>query len=443
MRIFSFKSILTLAFFGLSLFGYSKQTFAESVSKKVSNEIDCNYYDDYSLNNFFIRQAELQKHTGFFNKNWFESADFSRFNVYGLNDDSNLEADARLMFEKVSKFLEEAASVDVKDFEDYCVNYLIQNSDSGGVFNTKNSDEIDELVKDGDAIVCYRGTRNKNFAEEMRRGKLYVGGRVSRCSNSRQEGTGIYATSNQCHAAFYGCMPMLEAGKKEGKGEVVKLALASDAKLVSVDYLGKVFKKMVENNKEYFKEYLDLKNSYEYFDQLYLSSWQFNFKFAKEVMGFDFDAESATKSLNQRMEEYESKLNNFFSGGKDIKNMSDEEINEVKNKIISERDNFLKKHPELEHTISKPFYVNKVVYLERDPGLLARLMGFDVLYEKGFNLRELTHDSDLIGFINSSDDFKDAKLFFDTWNVVNWGKLFVCSDLFKEFNLANSKSTII
>ena len=96
MKMFRLKAILMAVVFGLSLFGFNKQTFAESVQNKAElpnslQEIYDNRYDCYSLENFFVRQAVLQKHTGFFDKNWFDSLDCEKLNVYGLNDDSNLE----------------------------------------------------------------------------------------------------------------------------------------------------------------------------------------------------------------------------------------------------------------------------------------------------------------------------------------------------------------
>ena len=350
------------------------------------------------------------------------------------------------MFDAVKQFLENAKEISEKDFEQYCVNYLKDHNPIN--FNTLQDSEFNELENSGDYLILYRGLHNEEYTEKMRNGEIYIGGMMS--APVRQEGHGIYTTSNLSYAKFYAQMP----NSKTDCGEIVKLALKKSAKLIDLLYLDSVFNKMIETHAEYFKDYLNKIQIYG--DMLYFwkNTNQKLLNILKKETGFDcLEKLKTINDFNAKgnlCNQVEEKLAKLIFGDETTKKLEQiqQEENEAKNnnnlqlaiekdeeftKIVNERKKILiEKHPEIIDCYDKEneYYIDKVFALKQDPGMLAALMGFDCVVSL-MPMASLS-DDEVEKFKNKfGDDFTVLPI-LDCFNIVNFENLYICSDVFEQ-----------
>ena len=329
-----------------------------------------------------------------------------KINLYS----GDLNQDAELMFEKVRLFLEEAekAGVTEKQIDDYSRNYIKQNSNSQcGSISVVNSEWFDEHKDDSDWLILYRGISNKPFAASARRGEVYVGGPVRGNyypSNLAQTGNGIYLTSVWQHAKYWAQIPDVVKGDKNQKyGEVVKFALPINSKIVTSAYIRKVFDKMLEThpNFPYFKKFKDLEKINGYCCNAWSASYGILFDWVKQKTGFDFFADVDKKSPQERAELFEAVFKELLEDKEKAKELSE----------------FIKKNYGDNFALSD-YLIDKIFFLSRNIGLLAKLMGFDVVYDY--------YPGCVVDSEKPFDVYGNPEI--DEFNVVDFSNLVVCSE---------------
>lgn len=348
----------------------------------------------------------------------------SRINLY----DGDINQDAEVLFEKVKQFLKEAsdAGITERNIDDYSRNYIKTHVNSGSDSIAVCSDDwFAERENDPNWLILYRGIAHKPFAQEAMQGKVYIGSPVRGYAydcNAGNQGNGICLTSTLEYARFWAKCPDYANGDKNQKfGSVLKFAIPLNSKFVSEGYLEKVFKKMLENHKDFpvFKKHAEFQKIFDGHYMCNSASFKVRADIVKEKTGFDFFADVDKKSVYER-EKLFSKFENSISKKVDENGVrspkSNEYLNELEKRSKKEGVVIVDDKGELRST---DYLVDIGYFLERNYGLLAKLMGFDVIYEdhippnptwvaKPFHLLENP--------IN------------DTFNVVDFSDLVVCSE---------------
>ena len=350
----------------------------------------------------------------------------------------NLSADADVMFEKIKEFLEtaEKQGVDEKGLADYSLNYIKQKVNSGHEkITSATSEPFKQFENNPDYLILFRGIRNKSHCESTRRGEVYIGGPVRGSkynlpglgSNGSQEGSGIYTTSAPAYA-----IPFAILGSDCDFGDgVIKFALPKNSKFVSMDYLHDVFEEMLRKHSDYspFKKYIEFKKIFPNNWLYYSSSFLVDAEFVKQKTGFDFFANLDNKPAQERAECFEKKQSiiefyrNVFRGifpfGHDLKctNLEDwsKDIAEIaKTKGIA--------YEPVGPDFPEDYIKDKVCFLSLNYGLLAKLMGFDVVCSTMYSRPVpdvFTSNLSLYTPIESC------------FNIVDYSNLVVCSEPFE------------
>ncbi len=316
------------------------------------------------------------------------------------NGDS-FNKDVEKLFQKVKTFLEGAANVPEANFDDYCREFIKNDSNNtGGKIKSINIQELYDIFNQGTHMLLYRGISSKESANQQKQGIVYIGGPVRGTyypCNASQSGNGIYLTTSLHHANGWSmggeCIKefsksdleamnsaedmtkFIEENKSqyfsESAGENLMFLLPKDSKLVSNEYLNKIFDKMLEIYPDYFKSFIDFKNN-NLLPLLLVGSSYFKVlnEFFKEQVGFDYfncglSAEERANKFNELSHKFiyfnEENLNNTekFQLYKKFQIWSLNHVDEQKNSYL----------------------VDKVLMLSQNFGLLAKLMGYDGVYE--------------------------------------------------------------
>ncbi len=242
--------------------------------------------------------------------------------------------DAELLYTKMTVFLSKHKDVDPEKIDDVCKEFM------GGKIPEENLlGEKDFKEKSIGNIILYRGVTTKEYADEFKRGKIFLS-----CFGVR--GSGIYTTTSlDCAKSF--------ADKQNFNDTVIKAFISKDnSKILDNDYLEKLRKIIIENHSEEFGE--------------------FENKYSNEYI---FD--SASEYINKAFEEAQKKL--------DEMNLSEEDYVKEEEKVLKEVGNKLEKDPVFQKLRAerKKYYTSNKAYVWFNSGLLAKLMGFDILYTNG------------------------------------------------------------
>ena len=345
----------------------------------------------------------------------------------------NLSADADVMFEKIKEFLEtaEKQGVDEKGLADYSLNYIKKNVNSGHEkIISATSEHFKQFENNPDYLILFRGIHEKPYYESARRGEVYIGGPVRGSkynlpglgSNGAQEGSGIYTTSAPAYA-----IPYARLGSDCDFGDgVIKFALPKNSKFVSVDYLHDVFEEMLRKHSDYspFKKYIEFKKTFPNNWLYYSSSFLVDAEFVKQKTGFDFFADLDNKPAQEREECFRKKEsiiefygNRVGSFGLKLMYLEDwsKDIAEIaKTKGIA--------YEPVGPDFPEDYIMDKVCFLSLNYGLLAKLMGFDVVCSTMYS--------------RPVPDVFTSKLSLYTpiescFNIVDYSNLVVCSEPFE------------
>lgn len=242
--------------------------------------------------------------------------------------------DAELLYTRMTEFLSKNNDVTPEKIDDVCKEFM------GGKIPEENLlGEKDFEEKSIGNTILYRGVATKEYADEFKRGNIFLS-----CFGVR--GSGIYTTTSlDCAKSF--------ADKQNFNDTVIKAFISKDnSKILDNDYLEKLRKIIIENHSEEFGE--------------------FENKYSNEYI---FD--SASEYINKAVEEAQQKL--------DEMNLSEEDYVKEEEKVFKEVGNKLEKDPVFQKLRAEreKYYTSNKAYVWFNSGLLAKLMGFDILYTNG------------------------------------------------------------
>ena len=193
-----------------------------------------------------------------------------------------------------------------------------------------------------------------------------------------------------------------------------------------MDYLRDVFEEMLRKHSDYlpFKKYIEFKKTFPNNWLYYSSSFLVDAEFVKQKTGFDFFADLDNKSAQERAECFEKKRSiielyrnsgGFF--GLKLMYLGDwaKDIAEIaKTKGIA--------YDAASFAFPEDYIMDKVCFLRLNYGLLAKLMGFDVVCSTMYS--------------RPVPDVFTSKLSLYTpiescFNIVDYSNLVVCSEPFE------------
>lgn len=244
-------------------------------------------------------------------------------------ESSTLEKDAEYLYEKINNFLLQHKDVPPEKFDDICKEYMANDITSVNVLNEQAFEE-----KSKDSIVLYRGLSEKQFADSLKKGIIYLP------SNTRNvRGMGIYTTTSlECAKRF---------SDKNNPGTVVKMLIP------------KTGIKVLEN---------------EYLEEL------------KEIIRHKHPEEFAMFSED-------NKINCIFDSASEfISEKFGEVLEKIEKEQIEDPDEQERLFDELREQLQKdPVMVNRKRYFKENKasvfynsGLLTKFLGFDVLHSTDY-----------------------------------------------------------
>lgn len=253
----------------------------------------------------------------------------SNTNAIESLDISVMETEAEHLYKKINDFLLEYKDVPPEKFDDVCKEYISKDITSVNLLSKKDFEEKSE-----GNIVLYRGLNEKRFADNFKRGIIYL---PSNTKNVR--GMGVYTTTSFACAQRY--------SNKNNSETIVKILIPkSGVKILENEYLEKLKEIICSTHPEEFGAFS---------------------KGNKEDCIFD----SASKFLNEK----------FGKVFEKIEKENIEDPNEQQ-RLFDELEEQLKKDPayqELKATRKRYFKENKASVFYNS-GLLTKLLGFDVLH---------------------------------------------------------------
>ena len=232
------------------------------------------------------------------------------------------EKDAEILYTRIHEFLDATKDCPSEDFEKVCVNYILENS---GTLTVLDKGAFETQTKS--SLKLYRGVPKKEFADDMKMGKFYIGNSIK---NVR--GNGIYTTTSPDCANYY----------TDGTGEVINLSMSKEAKVIEMPYLEEVLLKMREMHPEEFKCTLDN----------------------------NLLCDSMKDWIDTQMKYYFKGEYDKFLRGK----VSEESI-----KLACA---YMKRQPDYSKLMKtrKNYYKNKIAAIFYNYGLTAKLLGYDALH---------------------------------------------------------------
>lgn len=250
-------------------------------------------------------------------------------NLTELLESSSIEENAEHLYEEINNFLLEYKDVPPEKFDDICKEYITKDITSVNLLNEKDFEE-----KSKDNIILYRGINEKYFADNFKKGIIYL---PSNTKNVR--GMGIYTTTSFSCAKYY--------SDKNNSETIVKMLIPkSGIKILENEYLERLKEVIRRTHPEEFGA------------------------FSKENKGkYIFD--SMLKYLNEQFNKVLEKIE------KEKIDSPDEQ-----QRLLDELGEQLKKDPtyqKLKATRKRYFKENKASVFYNS-GLLTKLLGFDVLH---------------------------------------------------------------
>lgn len=236
-----------------------------------------------------------------------------------------LKKDAEYLYEKINSFLLENKDIPPEKFDDICKEYMAMNITGVKLLNEKDFEE-----KSKDSIVLYRGISEKQFADSLKKGIIYT---PSNVNNVR--GMGIYTTTSLKCAQRY--------SDKNNPETIVKMLIPKiNIKILENKYLEKLKQIIRRTHPEEFGMYSkDNKRNY-IFDSAS--------EFLKEKFGEAFE-----KIRKEQIDDPDEQEHIFKEVGETIR----------KDPIMVNR---------------KRYFIENKAAIFYNSGLLAKLLGFDVLH---------------------------------------------------------------
>lgn len=237
--------------------------------------------------------------------------------------DEQKEQYAELLYTKITEFLAAHEDCSAEDFDDVCRQYMKENCSSAQTVLIKEKFEKQSEGK----LILYRGVSDKKFADDFKAGNIFIGN-----GTLNYRGSGIYTTYS------IDCAHYFANGNEDN---IVTMFLCKDANIIDA------------------WDYLDI------FD-IMLLEYGDTFKPSEEG---DVWFDSMSGYLYRKCDEF---------------NLTEESPTaDYRNMLLFLRDN----DPEYQEQMKNRtvYFTNKKVAMVNNHGLLARLMGFDVLHTDEFD----------------------------------------------------------
>lgn len=381
-------------------------------------------------------------------------------NYCPISDENQVQADTEKLKQVVSNFMETIKDVPEEDLSQKISEYIRNNQKNGNSsMQVVSSDKINEYDNDDNFIVNVRGVPKIAQVQEAKKGQyVFVGGKTNN-SEKNNLSSGIFVAPYSDGAEHYTGF-WKESIDSNGKklpqfvktGDLIYYTINKDAEFIASDYLRKIRDRMMdefarkpEERPEWFTHYLGalsdrnvldeaqsklLKNDYvlcfetgddggDNENYKFCSIWDYNFRyivdFVKVKKGFDFfDSKQGGKM--SRLQELGKNFFDLcgcgFEVGKDgcwiLRFTKIERLTEDQKQNRRELAKFWKGN----NADSKCWLVDKLARVVFDEGLLAKLMGYDVVY----------HLPDPEASGNNNCRWPSEFL------IVDWGNVFVFGD---------------
>ena len=271
-----------------------------------------------------------------------------------LLESSSLKENAEHLYEEINKFLLEYKDVLPEKFDDICKEYIAKDITTVNLLNEKDFQE-----KSKDNIILYRGLNEKYFADNLKKGIIYL---PSNTKNVR--GMGIYTTTSFFCAKHY--------SDKNNSETIVKMLIPkSGVKILENEYLERLKDIIRRTHPKEFGAFS---------------------KENKEKYIFD----SMSKYINEQFNKVLEKIE------KEKIDSPDEQ-----QRLLDELGEQLKKDPtyqKLKATRKRYFKENKASVFYNS-GLLTKLLGFDVLHS--------------IDYLSNTVDYKEEEYLVINAKVVS------------------------
>ena len=243
--------------------------------------------------------------------------------------------DAEKLYTTINQFLSINGSVAPEKFEDVCNKVIKGNVAQIKLLKQKEFSSIPNR------ILLYRGVDERRYADEIREGRYFI-------SQWNVRGSGVYTTTSlDCARSF--------SDEKDSKTLITMAISRDNVKILNNDYLEKLKKIIVEKYKSDFGEFSDNKQRDYIFDNL---------------AGY---VDAKFMETNRKIEELLSK------------GLSDDDYVKQEQALLKSFEENIKKDPVFQelHKNRKKYYKSNKACVWFNSGLLAKLMGYDVLYTKG------------------------------------------------------------
>lgn len=146
---------------------------------------------------------------------------------------------AEKLYKTMTNFLAENQDVSPENFDVICRNLILQNIPDKNLLNKTDFEKFSE-----NSMVLYRGLNKKEFAENLKSGKVYIGSNAENLF-----GMGIYTTDSLSIAKMY--------SDKKSSSTIVKMLMpTSNIKILENKHLKKLKKIICTTHSDEFGDFL-------------------------------------------------------------------------------------------------------------------------------------------------------------------------------------------
>ena len=240
---------------------------------------------------------------------------------------------ANKLYEEIKKFLSSIQDIPPENFDDICHEYLLKSIPQKNLLS-----EYDFIKKSNHGLVLYRGLSSKEFADDLKNGKIYTGSGVKNVF-----GTGVYTSSSIETAKAY--------SDKKDPSTIVKLLIPiSEIRVLENTYLEKLKKIICIVHKDEFQKF-----------------------FKKSRLRFVTD--NVSIYLNKKFKGVYERISkeNITDSSQQIK------LFEIAREEAEKAEEFQK----MKYNIKKCFRTNEAAVFYNS-GLLTKLLGYDCLHVKTY-----------------------------------------------------------
>ena len=378
-----------------------------------------------------LEQEKINKWRKFILQQWENSNSGEKAKEKGLDklDVEKLKPEAEKLYAVMKAFVDESdkKGISAEDFDDYVKSYLIQSS--SGAMSLCNREDFEEYMKQHSNMErIFRGINDLKMVDSFRNGTPYIGGPMRghyfSGGNGSALGSGIYTTSDVNYASGFADNFKFEKDEQknlqwmsasDSVGGILEMAIDEN----EVEVIGTYDLDAIKFTFLYYHpEFMSFAKLYDeglgsvmaFGCVVELFGMNYHDKFIDQAFKETFNCElvdaikqvkSNYKNLNEQDEALLNRcLSNFREGRFDNAACFTQYVNKLNELMNADQ--------------HKPHVVDKMWAVYCDDGLLAKLLGYDVLRLCNEPVQNIVNQSN-----NSSND---------TFLIVNPGVITVCTD---------------